>query len=121
MHALKEQIKKDSQKMLLLYLGIVAIFASSFYRDPLAGNIVKASKLYFFFVVPPYLLYATGKPENFDRELIFYIGLYTGAALIASYYLGIAGVNVSYHHILLPLLAIAYAIGRAAGRGVRKQ
>lgn len=77
--------------------------------------------VYFFFVVPPYLLYATDKPENFDRKIMVYIGLYTGAALIASYYIGFAGVNVSYHHILLSLIAILCAVGRAAGRGIRKQ
>lgn len=110
---LKKQILKDSGKLILLYAGLAIIFAASFYRDPFFGNIWRATKLYLFFLVPPYLLYATGKPENFERELIFYIGLYLGAILIASYYLAIAGLNLNYHHIVLPVIVAGYALIRA--------
>lgn len=100
-------MKKELQYIALLFVLSLIIFKIVFFKENLIVLLRNVVALFWMFVLPGYfsMLYWKEKIEFLER---FFIGISLSAAIIGifSYYIGIAGLNIKYHFILLPLLLI---------------
>ncbi len=89
---------------------MVAIMKSVFYRQDFITTTRTALSLFWMLTLPGYALLCYWKEKLGFMERIV-IGTAAGAAVtaIASYYLGIAGLHVKYHGIVLPISMLAVA------------
>ena len=103
-----ELIKKELLYLLIIFIIANVIFKIAFYKESLlilARNVIS---IFWLFVLPGYFItfYWRERLEFTER---FVIGIVIAAGLIGifSYYLGLAGFNIKYHVIVLPLAIIA--------------
>ena len=98
-------LKKEIIYICLLFLLVLAVFKIAFYNESFFALFRNVLSLFWLFVLPGYfaMLYWHGNLEFFER---FVLGIMLAAGItgITSYYLGLIGLNVKYHTILLPLL-----------------
>ena len=106
-----EKIKGEAIYLLLLLIISVIIFKIVFYKEEVVTILLLSVSLFWLFVLPGFLLlyYYYDKFGFFER---FVIGTVLGFAVvsISSYYLGIIGINVNIHQIILPIVFIIIAI-----------
>ena len=102
-----EVITKES-----IYIGFVLIlaliaFKIAFYKENLIVLLRSVLALFWVFVLPGYfiMLYWSEKLEFIERLLIG-IAVAAGLIGISSYYLGLLGLNIKYHTIVLPLALV---------------
>ena len=100
-------IKKEFQYIVLLFLLALIIFKIAFFNERLVILTRTVLSLFWVFVLPGYFLMLYWK-EKLPFTERFVIGIALSAAIvgISSYYLGIIGLNIKYHTILLPLTII---------------
>lgn len=103
-----ELIKKEGVYIAALFLTVLAIFKIAFYKEAIIVLLRTAASIFWLFLLPGYfmMLYWHEKLNFLERSIIGAI-IAASAIGIASYYLGIFGVNVKHHTFLLPLLFIA--------------
>lgn len=112
MTALKKEIfelvKREVMYIAALFLAALLIFKIAFYRESIAALLRASASIFWLFVLPGYsiMLYWHGKLNFLERLIIGTIAA-ASAIGIASYYLGILGLNIRYHTILLPLALLA--------------
>ena len=91
----------------LLFLVALIIFKIIFFKENLLVLLGFVASLFWLFVLPGYviMIYWREKLEFMER---FVIGVALAAAIIAifSYYLGLIGINIKYHGIIMPLALI---------------
>jgi uncharacterized membrane protein len=113
--ALKKEVFNTALKELkyigLLFLLVMIIFKIAFFKENLIILFRNALSLFWLFVLPGYflMLYWKEKLEFIER---FIIGIALAAAIIGifSYYLGLIGLNIKYHTIVLPLILILFGV-----------
>lgn len=118
MTALKKEIfelvKKEALYMAALFLAALLIFKIVFYKEVIAVLLRTLASIFWLFALPGYfiMLHWHEKLNFLER---FIIGAIAAASAIgiASYYLGIFGLNIKYHAILLPLALLAAGFGGA--------
>lgn len=99
----------------LKYIGILFVigvigFKICFYKESFVVVIRTVFSLFWLFVLPGFsLMYYWHDKLSFLERLI--IGVALGAALIGSisYYLGLLGLHIKYHGIILPVLFLIVA------------
>lgn len=103
----------DSLKKELLYVGLsfltlLIVFKIAFYNENLIVILRNVLSLFWLFVLPGYfiMLYWAEKLDFVER-LVIGTAVAAGIAGILSYYLGLFGLNIKYHAILLPPAIIA--------------
>jgi|TARA_B100001971_G_C18254668_1_gene581028 hypothetical protein len=104
----KELMSKIKEE--LVYVGIllvvtIIIFKIAFHNDNLMITSRMALAFFWMFVIPGFfMMYHWHEKLKFTERFI--IGIVLSAAMIgiSSYYLGILGVHIQYHGIILPLL-----------------
>ncbi len=109
-----ELVKKEVQYIGILFLLVLIIFKIAFYKENLIVLFRNVLSLFWLFVLPGYfiLLYWKEKLGFVER---FIVGIMVSAAIIGitSYYIGLIGLNIKYHIILLPLILIIIGIAAA--------
>ena len=102
-----EQIKKEMQYIGMLLLICLVIFKIAFFKENSIVLLRAVLSLFWLFVLPGYfvMLYWKEKLEFIER-IVVGIALAAGVTGIFSYYIGIIGLNIKYHAILLPLAII---------------
>ncbi len=102
---------KELKYIGLLFLLVMIIFKIAFFKENLIILFRNALSLFWLFVLPGYflMLYWKEKLEFIER---FIIGIALAAAIIGifSYYLGLIGLNIKYHTIVLPLILILFGV-----------
>lgn len=102
-----EKVKKE-----IIYIGVslllfFIIFKIAFYSEKLLITFKMVLGLFWLFVIPGYFImfYWNGRFSFLER---FIIGFAVAAGImgIFSYYLGLMGINIKYHTIILPILII---------------
>ena len=92
----------------ILFLLSLVIFKFAFFKEAIPVVFRMVLGLLWLFALPGYflMLYWSDKLELVERLII---GIVIAAAIngIASYYLGLIGLNIGYSTILLPLVMIA--------------
>ena len=100
-------IKKESRYLGLLLLSALVIFKITFFKENLIVLLRTVLSLFWLFVLPGYIIMLYWKEKlEFIERFIIGIALSTGMIGIFSYYLGLTGVNIKYHAILLPSVII---------------
>jgi len=104
-------IIKEFQYVGFLFLVALIAFKIAFFKENLIVLFRNVLSLFWLFVLPGYflMLYWKEKLEFVER---FIIGIALAAAIIGifSYYLGLIGLNIKYHTIVLPLILILFGI-----------
>jgi len=116
MIALKKEafnfIKKEMKHIGILLLLALVIFKIAFFKENLIVLARTVLSLFWLFVLPGYfiMLYWKEKLGFLER---FVIGIFISASVIGilSYYLGLVGLNIKYHAVILPLTLILFGIG----------
>lgn len=91
-----------------LFIIIFIIFKIIYYKDSFIVSLRFAAALFWMFVLPGYFVMIYWKEKlDFTERLIIGIGLSAAVVGIASYYLGLIGLNISYHGYILPAVIIA--------------
>ena len=100
-----EIIKKESQYLGIIFLFSLAIFKIIFSKEELIILFRMILSLFWLFVLPGYfaMLY-WGEKLDFTERLIVGIALSAAIIGISSYYIGIIGLDIKYHTILMPLM-----------------
>ena len=100
-------LKKESLYLLYLFLVIIVAFKIAFFGDSFAVLMRSILSTSWLFVIPGYfsMLYWHEKLD-FTQRVLIGTGLAAGLIGTVSYYLGIMGLNIKYHTIILPLLII---------------
>ena len=103
--------KSEAKKLVLLFLLIVAIFQIVFYKENLFVILKLVFSLFYIIILPGHLIMMFWADKISFKERII-IGTVTGLVIIglASYYLGIIGLNVKHHIIMLPLIIMILSI-----------
>jgi uncharacterized membrane protein len=102
-----ELVKKELKYIGILFLLVLIIFKIAFFKENLVVLFRSVISLFWLFVLPGYfiMLYWKEKLKFLER---FIIGIALSAAIIgmSSYYLGLIGLNIKYHAIILPPILI---------------
>lgn len=100
-------IKKEMLYIGLWFLAALVIFYIAFFNEKPVNLFRIVLSLFWLFVLPGYflMLYWREKLEFMERIVI---GIFLAAAItgILSYYIGLIGLNIKYHTILLPVVII---------------
>ncbi len=109
-----EDMKKELMYIGLLFIIALVVFKIAFFKEEVTVLLRTVLSLFRLFVLPGYfiLLYWREKLDFMER---FIVGIMISAAItsIASYYIGLIGLNLKYHAILLPLVLIIIGIAAA--------
>jgi|TARA_B100001971_G_C18265562_1_gene591865 uncharacterized membrane protein len=102
-----EQVKEELKYIGILFLLVLIIFKIAFFKEEIIVLLRNVLSLFWLFALPGYsiMLYWKEKLGFLER---FVIGIVLSAAIIgiSSYYLGLIGLNIKYHTIVLPLVLI---------------
>ena len=110
-HGFLRVIKKELKYVGILFLLVLITFKIAFYKENLVVLFRNVLSLFWLFVLPGYFIMLHWKEKIGFLER-FVVGIALSAAIIGifSYYLGIMGLNIRYHTIILPLVLILIGI-----------
>lgn len=104
-------IKSELFYLLILFAISLIIFKIAFYKEGLWIIFRTVISLFWLFAIPGYciMLYWHNK-LSFSERIV--AGFFVSAAItgILSYYIGLIGLNVKFHFILLPLVLIIFGL-----------
>ena len=93
-----------------MLVAVVVILKIVFYRQDVITTTRTALALFWMFVLPGYaLLYYWKDKINLGERVVIGIAVAAGVMAIASYYLGLIGLQVKYHGIVLPVAMLLVA------------
>ncbi len=105
------KIIDESKYIGILFVLFFIILKIAFYKEQLFVILKNTFYLFWAFIIPGYfvILYWSDKLELTERIII---GSILSASIIGtfSYYLGLIGINIKFHFILLPIILIAIGI-----------
>lgn len=102
-----DKIKKELGYVGILFILFILIFKITFFKESLVVVFRMVISLFWMFILPGYALMFYWKNKlGFTERFIMGIALSTAIIGILSYYLGLIGINIKYHTIILPLIII---------------
>ncbi|MBI3034079.1 hypothetical protein HYY72_02875 [Candidatus Woesearchaeota archaeon] len=106
----KETLKKEAISLGLAYIALLIIFQAVFYRENVLVTLRSVSSLFWLFILPGFIIMLYWH-ESLDFLQRLIIGSALGAAIVGllGYNLGLLGIHIMYHGIILPLAM--YAVG----------
>lgn len=104
-------VKKEFQYIGTLFLIVLVIFKIAFFKEDLLILLRTILSLFWLFVLPGYfIMFYWNENLGFLERLVIGIFLSASVAGILSYYIGLAGLNIKYHAVILPLVLILSGI-----------
>jgi len=101
------EIKKEIRLLMLILIVSILALKILFFREELLVITRLILAFFWVFIIPGYIIMLYWKEKlRFYERLIIGVGLSGAIIGISSYYLGLLGVNIKYHTIILPLLYI---------------
>lgn len=104
-------VKDELKYVGLIFLIVILIFKIVFYKENFIFLVRHVLSLFWLFVLPGYfiMLYWMERLDFIERIVA---GAAVSAAIIGifSYYIGLLGLNIKYHVVLLPLILIITGI-----------
>lgn len=102
---------KELKYLGILFLLVLIAFKIAFFKEDIILLLRNVLSLFWLFVLPGYFImrYWEDKIEFLERLIV---GVILSAAItgILSYYIGIAGLNIKFHAIILPLIIILIGV-----------
>jgi len=110
-HRFLRVIIKEFQYIGIIFLLALIAFKIAFFKENLIVLVRNVLSLFWLFILPGYFLMLYWKEKIGFLER-FIIGIVLAAAIIGvfSYYLGLLGLNIKYHTIVLPLILILLGV-----------
>lgn len=99
-------IKKESAYIGILFLLVIIIFKIAFFNEDLFVLTRTVFSIFWLFILPGYFIMLNWPELDFIERFIIGIAISAGITGVISYYLGLFGLNIKYHVILLPLAII---------------
>ena len=109
MIALKKEVfdKKELTEIAIFFILALILFKIVFFKEALVVLFKAVLSLFWLFVLPGYFIMLYWKDKiDFIERLIVGVALSAAITGVLSYYIGIAGLNLKYHFVLIPLLSI---------------
>ena len=104
------KIKKEAINLLVLFLLLLLIFKIVYLKENAIIILRTVLSIFWIFIIPGfYLMYYWHQKLDFVERLVIGIGLSAALIGISSYYLGLIGINIKYHTIILPSLMLGFA------------
>jgi len=100
-------MKKESAGVGILFVIFIVLFKLVFFKEDLAVVFRTVLSLFWLFIIPGYIIMLYWREKlGFVERLI--IGTALSAALIgiSSYYIGLIGLNIKFHMVILPIALI---------------
>ncbi len=92
--------------LVLVAISIIALRVS-FYKESFSVIIRLVLAFFWVFIIPGYsIMFYWEDKLSFTERLVIGVGLTSAVIGISSYYLGLLGLNIKYHTIILPLLCL---------------
>ena len=102
------KLKKEICIIGILLVLFILVFKIIFFKENLMVVFRTVLSIFWMFVIPGYFILFYWKEKlNFTERLIISIALSAAITGIFSYYLGIIGIHIKYHTIILPLIIIS--------------
>ncbi|MEK6984011.1 MAG: hypothetical protein AABX33_05535 [Nanoarchaeota archaeon] len=100
-------LKKEFAYIGILFLTALIIFKIAFYKEGLMVVLVDVLSLLWLFVLPGYFVMLHWKDKiDFTERIIIGTALAVGVIGSSSYYLGLFGLHIKYHILILPTVII---------------
>lgn len=103
------KLKKEAVYISALFALVIIIFKAIFYKENFTVIIKVIAGLFWLFVLPGFSLmyYWHTKLDFLER---FLIGIAASLALVGtiSYYVGLIGLHIKYHALLLPIVLLVF-------------
>lgn len=97
--------KREALGIGMLFLLLCLILKIAFFKEGLASILRMSISLFWLFVLPGYFATLYWKVDiGLMERIALGCTLSAGFIGIASYYLGLAGINIKYHLFILPVL-----------------
>ena len=101
------KIKREGISLLFLLLLIIVIFKLVFFNELFSKIISMSLSLFWLFILPGFsIMYYWRASLDFLERLVIGTALGLGIVGSLSYYLGLIGLNIQYHVVLVPSLLI---------------
>ena len=105
------KLKKELSYVGILFILFIVIFKIIFFKENLMVVFRVIISIFWLFVLPGYAaMFYWNDKLDFTERLIIGIALSAAIIGIFSYYLGIIGINIKYHTIILPSILILTGI-----------
>lgn len=109
--SLLEKIKKETIYLVISFVIITIIIKIAFHKEGFSSIIKASFSLIWLFILPGfYILYWWHEKLEFIERLIISFVLSVALAGISSYYLGLFGLHIKYHGIVIPLILLISSI-----------
>jgi hypothetical protein len=106
-----ETVKRESVYVGILFLISLVIFKIAFYKENFMSLLRNVFSLFWLFVVPGYFIMLYWEEKlGFVERIVIGISVTAAITGISSYYLSLAGLNISLHTIVLPVLILLIGI-----------
>ena len=94
-----------------IFAAIIIIFKVAFYKEDILNIIKITSSFYWLYTLPGYAI-MLNFTSVFDFKIRFILGNVVGIGTTAfiSYLLGITGVNIIYHWMIVPEIVIIFSL-----------
>ena len=102
---------RESKYIGMLFLLALVIFKIAFYKENFIVLLRNVLSLFWLFVLPGYFIMLYWKENlEFIERVIVGIGVAAAIIGISGYYTSLAGINLKFHAIILPLLIIVIGV-----------
>ena len=97
-------LKREVLYLIFVLMAIVVIIKIAFYKEGISIVIRTAFGIFWLFILPGVsILYYWHEKMAFIERLIIGIVLSSALIGISSYYLGLLGLHIKYHAVVIPL------------------
>ena len=106
-----EQLKKEMLMIIGMFIIILIGVSIAFYNENFTGDLMMVLALFWLLILPGFSLMLYWHEElKFHERFVIGIGVGTAAVGISSYYIGLAGFHIKYHHIFIPIVLILIGV-----------
>lgn len=105
------KLKDEAKYLGILFLLSIIILKIVFYKENILLTLRLTASFFWMFILPGFsLMYYWQEKIKFTERFIVSIALSAAIIGISSYYLGLIGLHLKYHSILLPAVFIALGL-----------
>ncbi len=106
-----DKVKEESIYLLILLAISIIALKILFYKEEFIVILKLVLSFFWVFIIPGLsIMFYWEDKLSFTERLVIGVGLTAAVIGISSYYLGLIGLNIKYHTILLPLLCLILGI-----------
>jgi len=99
------KLKNEGTYLIYIVLAAIVLFKLIFYKESFIVSIRTVIAFFWLFILPGfYFLYYWHNKLGFIERIIISVPVSVSVLSIVSYYLGLMGLDLKYHAVILPVL-----------------